>query len=253
METMNCLIFNGYDLRNYAMYVSGDKTFDSPKKEYTKVSIPGRSGDLAIFDGRYSNVNLTYDAILIDNYEANAAAIRSILMSADGYCRLEDSYHPNEYRMALFEGPLNFDSIFLEAGETSLTFNCKPQRWLKTGEIPVDIKSLSTVTLNNTTSFASNPLIRVNGKGKIKFVFSYADSTSGEITIDIPSDKSGDYYIDCETMDCYTVTSGLSNNPNSYLTVEDFPVLKPGNTTITITKANVTLTNMTIAPRWYIL
>ena len=208
METMNCLIFNNYDLRDYAMYVSGDKTFDSPKKEYTKVSIPGRSGDLVIFDGRYSNVNLTYDAILIDNYEANAAAI---------------------------------------------TFNCKPQRWLKTGEIPVDIKSISTVTLNNTTSFASNPLIRVNGKGKIKFVFSYADSTSSEITIDIPSDKSGDYYIDCETMDCYTVTSGLSNNPNSYLTVEDFPVLKPGNTTITITKTNVTLTNMTITPRWYIL
>ena len=52
------LIYNGIDLRQYGLYVSGDKTFNAPKKEYTKVSIPGRSGDLVISNGRYSNVPL---------------------------------------------------------------------------------------------------------------------------------------------------------------------------------------------------
>lgn len=253
MEVTHRLTFNGVDLRNYGLYVSGDKTFNSPRKEYTKVSIPGRSGDLIQFNGRYSNVSLEYSAILIRDYDSNAAALRSILMAPTNYCRLDDDYNPDEYRMAMFEGPLEFDTLYLEAGATNLLFDCQPQRWLKSGETAVDIKSVATKTLNNTTAFNAKPLIRVNGKGKVKFAFAYADSTSGEITINIPSDKSGDYYIDCETMDCYTVTSGLNNNPNSYLTVDEFPVLKPGNTTITITKTSTTLSNMTITPRWYIL
>ena len=253
MEITHRLTFNGVDLRTYGLYVSGDKTFDSPRKEYTKVSIPGRSGDLIQFNGRYSNVSLEYGAILIRDYDTNAAAIRSILMSPTDYCRLEDDYNPNEYRMAMFEGPLEFETLYLEAGSTNLVFDCQPQRWLKSGETATNIGSSNSITITNPTSFNAKPLFYINGRGKIVFTFTYADSTTASMTINIPSDKSGKYYIDCETMDCYTTTANLNNNPNSYLTVDEFPVLKPGATTIAFTKTSASISEFKVTPRWYIL
>lgn len=243
----NCLIFNGTDLRSYGLYVSGDKTFSSPKKEYTKVSIPGRSGDLIRFDGRYSNVTLDYDAILIKDYEKNAAAIRSILLSPDGYCRLEDTYHPDEYRMAVFEGPLNFDSVLLEAGTATLSFSCRPERFLKSGELSLDITNGGNIL--NETMFSAKPILKITGYGNLTFIFRGLSGTTS-FSFNIPSANSGTYTIDCEEMDC-TGPSGIY--PNSFFTGDKFPELNPGNNQITITKTNASISSIVIIPRWYIL
>lgn len=249
MEVMrNCVIFNGTDLRDYGLYVSGDKTFDSPRKEYTKVSIPGRSGDLIRFDGRYSNVTLKYDAILIKNYEKNAAALRSILLSPEAYCRIEDSYHPDEYRLGYFEGPLEFDSVFLQAGETTLEFSCRPERFLKDGETPIDITNGGTI--RNSTMFSSKPIITITGYGNLSFTFSGLGGTTS-FAYKIPQASSGTYTIDCEEMDCSSSVSGIY--PNSFYEGSEFPMLTPGNNTITITKSNASVSSITITPRWYIL
>ena len=57
-----------------------------------------------------------------------------LLGSPMQYQRLEDDYHPDEYRMAIFTGPLDFDTRFLNrSGETTLNFNCKPHRYIKAG------------------------------------------------------------------------------------------------------------------------
>lgn len=231
-EIRSTLIFNGHKLTDYGVYVSGDKTFDAPKKEITKVSIPGRSGDLISFNGRYSNVNLTYDAILIKDYEKNAAALRSILMSPEGYCRLEDTYHKDEYRMAHFTGPLNFDSVFLEAGQTTLTFDCKPQRWLKDGENEIEIADSTTPSrtryyghtqsdtqeyyenifeISNPTLFEARPLYHIHGNSKV-IIQMESSEVDSDIRYTIEADFTGtpvtnpqdyDHYIDCETMTAY--------------------------------------------------
>lgn len=233
MEMRNCVIFNGYDLRDYGMYVSGDKTFNSPSKAYRRVSVPGRSGDLLTFTGKYENVDVTYDAILIEDYERNAAAIRSILMSAHDYCRLEDSYHKDEYRMGIFQGPVDFDSVYLQAGHTQLTFNCKPERWLKSGEESVCLADNTTpsqtIILNfpdesvettyyvnendvhNYTMFASKPLFTIEGYGKIMIAFIHESESDVRFSIyaDLPqpttNPRSYEYYIDCDRMAAYRI------------------------------------------------
>lgn len=290
MEMMNCLIFNGYDLRDYGMYVSGNKTFDSPKKEYTKISIPGRSGDLVSFNGRYSNVTLSYDAILISDYERNAAAIRSILLSADGYCRLEDSYHKDEYRMAMFAGPLNFDSIFLEAGQTVLSFDCKPQRWLKSGEdrilIADNIQSSETVTfeedgqqvtyyqdmftINNPTLFPAKPLFQVKGYGKMRIYVGHEGDIYENgfyITANYTNDPMYQVHsIDCDSMTgkkSLTLTSGPAGtrretDPIGFYDIADdlldrFPTLNPGEAVVYVLRTQPTLSKVYLTPRWYIL
>lgn len=289
MEMMNCLIFNGHDLRDYGMYVSGDKTFDSPKKEYTKISIPGRSGDLVSFNGRYSNVTLSYDAILISDYERNAAAIRSILLSADGYCRLEDSYHKDEYRMAMFAGPLNFDSIFLEAGQTVLSFDCKPQRWLKSGEDPIQIADKTqpsetttrvednqTITyyvnrfvINNPTMFPAKPLFLIDGYGRIRIEFNNPGNPATEhYNIRVNYTSSPTYtlhYVDCDSMTAKkgsrigsevikareTDPVGFYDNVSDVL--DTFPVIAPSSVELLVLRTEPTNSNVYITPRWYIL
>ena len=74
----------------------------------------------------------TYPAgVFADNEADFAEAIsdfRNMLCSANGYCRLEDEYNPDEYRMAVYKSGLEVDPTLLKAGEFDITFECKPQR-----------------------------------------------------------------------------------------------------------------------------
>lgn len=236
---INSITFNGQNSLDYGLYVSGNQTFNSAEKDYSKVSVPGRSGDLLVFNNRYKNVNLNYDAILIENYEENAERVRAWLLSADGYCRLEDTYHPNEFRIASFSGPIDFDSKMLEAGETTLTFDCKPQRWLKSGEQKILITPGNNRPINNPTLFEAKPLLRVYGTGQLQV-------GTGVITIN----TSGAEYIDidCDIMDCY---EGLVNR-NGNVTISKWPTFTPGNNLISFPN-NSNITQVYITPRWWTL
>lgn len=232
---VNSITFNGVNSLTYDMYVSGNQTFNSAAKDYEKVSVPGRSGDLLLFNKRYQNVDVNYDAIVIKNYQANTEAIRAWLLSADGYCRLEDTYHPNEYRMAAFAGPINFDTMMLQAGQTELIFDCKPQRWLKSGETSKLFTRNGSIS--NPTLFEAKPQIRVYGRGTL---------TIGDSQINILTPGKAYLDIDCEIQDCYEG----SVNRNSNITVSKWPTLKPGNNQIVL---GTGITRVQITPRWWTL
>ena len=71
--------------------------------------------------------------------------------------------HPDEYRMAIFTGPLDFDTRFLNrSGETTLNFNCKPHRYIKAGTWAQALDN-GQVLLNNWDE--SLPLIQITGGG----------------------------------------------------------------------------------------
>lgn len=236
---INSITFNGQNSLDYGLYVSGNQTFNSAEKDYSKVSVPGRSGDLLVFNNRYKNVNLNYDAILIENYEENAERVRAWLLSADGYCRLEDTYHPNEFRIASFSGPIDFDSKMLEAGETTLTFDCKPQRWLKSGEQKILWTPDNNRPIINPTLFEAKPLIRVYGMGILKI---------GTGIINIKNQGTEYIDIDCDIMDCYEG----SINRNGNVSISKWPTLTPGNNQVKFFP-KTTSTKVYITPRWWTL
>lgn len=244
---INSITFNGKNSLDFGLYVSGNQTFNSAEKDYSKVSVPGRSGDLLLFNNRYKNVNVNYDAILIEDYEKNAEKVRSWLLSANGYCRLEDTYHPDEFRMASFSGPVDFDTKMLEAGETTLTFDCKPQRWLKSGENWIsceDGPNGFTATLSNPTLFESKPLIKLEGYGTIEIGTGIIE-IRGDI-IDVPTT----IYVDCETMNCfyYDNNSEVPKNANKYVIISKWPTLLPGDTYV-----HSNAVGFHIQPRWWTL
>ena len=236
MNPLNTVMFNGTNLADYGVYVSGDQTFSSAERDYEEIEIPGRSGSLFIDNKRFKNTEHSYDAWIGEDLENNLTALRAFLLSSTGYCRLEDTYHPDEFCKAIFKGPLDVETILLEAGVFTLTFTRMPQRFLKSGEIEVELTA--TDTIKNPTLYASKPLVRVYG---------YGDIVVNGYSITIAQNDLPYIDIDSEVVDCYCYQS----NANSYVTMNsvNYPVLSPGSNLITI--SSPTITKLVITPRWW--
>lgn len=234
--------FDGKSCTEFGIVASGAGSFNSPVRDITMATIPGRNGDLVIDNGRFKNINVTYPVFIHRDFSNNAMKARAWLRGDTGYKRLEDEYDLDCFRLGVFTGPLDFDMKFLNrAGEAYLTFNCKPQRFLKSGETAIRMSSPDT--LHNFTLFDAQPIITVYGSGS-------GQLTVSGCTVEIKS-MTDQITLDCERMDAYRkVGDGASENKNGSIYAPEFPVLKPGDNTISWTGG---VTAVDIIPRWWTL
>ena len=166
------LIFGDADSADYGIYISGDGVYNAPERAVEFVDVPGRNGAIALDQGRYNNIEITYPAGTFaksqEEFRENLSAFRNAILSQKGYQRLEDTYHPEEYRMGVYSSGLEVSPVgYNQAGEFELRFNCKPQRWLTVGAYPIPIDSGDV--LHNPTPFDSGPVLEVKGYGSISF------------------------------------------------------------------------------------
>ena len=230
--------FAGTDLTAFGVYISGSGVYNAPERGYEEIIVPGKNGTLYGDEKRMGNVEVTYPAFMYADFANNARALRSFLLSKVGYQRLQDTYHPNEFRHAIFHGGTEFEMTSkLDAGQFDLTFDCKPQRFLLSGENTVTFTD--TGTLTNPTLFNAQPMIRAYGVGS----FTIAGTT---VTVASVLLSSGYTDFDCELMDAYCGTS-LRNHVVSITGTNDFPVLVPGENAISMTG----ITKLEIIPRWF--
>ncbi len=236
------IVFDGQNLADWGLHISGDKTFGAPERDVDEVEVPGRDGTLTYDKGRFKNYTLEYDGGIVcedeRSLEVMLGKIRAYLCSRVGYKRLEDTYHPEEFRLAKFVGGLDPDVVQLLGGTFTLEFDCKPQRFLKTGE---EVTSLTASgSLYNLTDYNSKPLLRIYGSGDVEI---------GDYKVTIISDKPSSYaYIDVDSdiQDCeYDAV-----NCNQYVTLksEEFPMLEPGLNNIVLGSG---ISKVEITPRWY--
>lgn len=162
------LEYDGVSSRTYGVYITGEAVYNAPERDVEMITIPGRNGAFALDNGRFENIEVTYRAGIYADTESDFAQavseFRNYLCSKRGYCRLSDEYNPSEYRMAVYKSGLEVNSKPLRAGEFDITFECKPQRFLISGETAVPVASGGTIT--NPTLFESKPLIAIEGVGK---------------------------------------------------------------------------------------
>lgn len=167
------IIFGGVDSSDYGIYISGAGVYNAPERAVELVNVPGRNGAIAIDQGRYNNIKVTYPAMVLEadqeHFREKLSEFRNAILSQKGYQRLEDSYHPDEFRMGVYHDGLEVSDILTLAcgGNFELTFDCKPQRWLSDGDIPVPINSGDV--LQNPTVFDAGPLLEIEGYGTINF------------------------------------------------------------------------------------
>lgn len=163
--------YDGESSRDYDVYLTGTGVFNAPERAVEMVEIPGRNGNYALDKGKFNNISVTYKAGIVDYSESDFAdkvsAVRNWLCSKVGYKRLSDDYNPNEYRMAVFKSGVNIEHEDLRTGTFDIVFECKPQRWLTSGETATAVANNGT--LSNPTPFDSEPLLAVKGYGTIGF------------------------------------------------------------------------------------
>lgn len=224
--------YDGKNSGDFGCFVANANQFDAPARDIESINIPGMNGALTIDNGRYNNLKLTYSMYVHGDVRTQIAGLRNYLSSVKGYKRLEDTYNPGMFYLARF-----IDSFSVSQSDPcnagfNVTFDRKPQRFLKSGEMPIEVTG-STVIINETDQTAK-PLIRAYGTGSF---------TIGSKTMTI---SSASVYtdIDCDIMEAYKGSTNCNGNVSG-----NFPVLEPGNNSVSLTG----LTKLEITPRWWVL
>lgn len=238
----NYLQFGNVNSLDYGVLLAGDGTFNAPRRDVETVEIPGRNGELLIDRGRYDNITVEYTSYIyaenLETFRTKLNNFRNALSSQIGYQMLTDTFHPDEYRLGTFINGFEAEPIHYNTlAEVKLSFDCKPQRFLLSGDTEITVASGTTLT--NPTLFAALPLIRVEGTGAL---------TIGNQNITITGTSSQIIYIDCELMDAYTLSGGAIVSANDKIDLNEaaFPTLS-GETAISFTG----LASVKITPRWW--
>ena len=273
MGLLNHLTYDGVDSSSFGVFISGDGVFDAPARRGEMISIPGRNGSLFMDEGVFENIEVEYPAFIGTGYEAlfrqKLGDLRSWLSSRGNYKRLTDTYHPDEFRLGVFREGLETDPEHItRAGEFTMKFDCKPQRFLVEGEQSYFFNGNGTI--NNPTLFESSPLIRVTGNGTVaigengKYRFIVSNNT-GTITID---SEIMEAYLPAGTLYPWTDENGEQLDqevgiglelmdgtvyPTNMLSYIEFvnsvmPKIPPGEQPV---RMSPTITTLEIVPRWW--
>ena len=237
MSKRNWLIYKGMPSKDFGVYLNGNETFNGAERDITTIEVPGRNGNLTIDNGRFKNITITYHAFIFENFSDNTEAYRNLLLSTSGYNKLEDTFHPEEYRMARFSGGFIAEpKKTLEVGGFDIVFDCMPQRFLKSGDNPIELTASGSI--RNPHLMEARPLIRVYGVGTV---------TVGNVPITVTANES--YIdIDCETESAYCGSTNL--NGNIVLSDGKFWRLSPGYIDVVL---GTGVTKVIIYPKWWLL
>ena len=219
---------------DYGIRLQGPVEFESPTPKISTVSIPGRNGDLHFYEGAYNNVAGSVECFVLHrNVEQILPEISKWLLLKAGYRRLETSDELNCYRLARITNGPEIGVRMRILAPFSIEFDCHPQKFFKSGEHPLFFDSATSLYNSN---FPALPLIKINGTGA-------GNLYVGEYTVKIL--ELEDYImLDSNLQDAYRDTQ----NKNNTIATEAFPVLKPGESTISWDGG---IESIEITPRWW--
>lgn len=242
---MNYFIFNGQSSLELGIRIKSKNIYSSGKRDLTLVSIPGRDGELVNSNKRFVNSTVSYTCFLPAKSIAELnTKIRNVkkwlFVDSDQYHELTDSYDPTFMRYAIFNSKLDIADEANRIGTFTITFSCKPFRYLVSALTSEEVNSGDT--LYNPFPFASKPYIKITGSGNITLSISNSKGTQ------VYQFKNVSGYVECdsELMNCYKSTT-LKNND---FVADQFPSLEYGNNVISWTG---TVTNVEIITRWWCL
>lgn len=269
MAVFNSLTFDGENSLDNNVYITGEAVYNAPERAAEMVTIPGRNGALAIDQGHFENIEVTYPAgtfgITQTEFASVMAGFRNKLASRYTYKRLTDDYHPDEYRLGIYVSGLEVNpGYYNRTGEFDITFDCKPQRFLISGSEEHVFTANGSII--NPTLFASNPIVIVSGNGTFE-IGDYTVTVSGNtdnLWIDsemyeyfIPGanpEPLTDEFLDNITDElgfAIEVTKGSIYPRPSSATVtfsnHEYPKIIPGQNSVNISG----ITSLTIIPRWW--
>ena len=231
------LVYGGEASVDYGMVVAETPAFERPRRKQTIYNVPGRNGAVIHQENAWEDVQRSYKVWLATTPDKDLAdmiaAFEAWLNSFKGYQRLEDNFEPEIFRLAYYSGGDGFTNKLMQAGEATLNFTCRPERFLKTGEEAITVTNGSVI--NNETRYTSKPFIHIEGTGSVSI------SIGGKTITATVTDYIN---IDCETLNAYRLPAENKNDKIS----GTFPEIAPGNNAVGIT-GSVSL--VTVTPRFF--
>ena len=246
---INELWFNGKSSRDAGVrHIEHFPDMNRPERKTEVVEIPGRSGDIIFMSDAWNNIEREYDIFAGDGSRGTAPgkfiSISEWLNSAKGYARLEDTYEPDVFRLAYCTGGYEADNAFTRYGRATITFNCRPERFLKSGEREIEVANGDV--LLNPTAYAANPLIKVSCTSSAALGSITIETDRDEYEIEFLSKPTTEVIIDSDLMDTYL---SIGTSRNSTVSIDYYPKLDPGQAYFTIPTGYT----VKVIPRWFVI
>jgi phage-related protein len=242
---------DGVDARNFGIYLQKPIEFSEAIPIVDRQSIPGRNGDLIFETGAYENRTATASCFCLQkDVEKALSAAGRFLMSKHGYRRLETSDDPDHFWLARIENSPAISQRMRTLAPFEITFDCKPQRFLKSGENSIILENSEGVLVDkiyNPYGFPALPLLHAKWSvGENNFITVLFEGEEGQRHVMIFGITGNDVYIDCDTHNIYNDLG----NQNSHVNVYDFPRLDAGMTHLS-SAISPNLEYLEIIPRWW--
>lgn len=208
------------------------------------VQVPGRNGTLHIETGTYENREATAECfVLKSNAENEFTAINEFLFGNKGYQRLQTDEDNAHFWLAAIKNAAEINVKMQVLAPFEIKFDCKPQRFLISGETPIAMSTEGNVI--NPTVFEAKPLLKVYGEGNGEITIS-----GKTISFEIPSEDTH-VEIDSDLQDVFEVNAQneIIDNLNSTASGA-FPTIAGGTNAVTWSGD---ITSIVIVPRWWTL
>ena len=162
-------VFGGENSKDFGVVIAEAPTFNHAQRKGAAFDVPGRNGAIIRQQKAWNNVPQAYKIWIAAEHDyelpEKAAALAAWLNSLEGYQRLEDSFMPGVYRLAYYNGGQEITNNFMQYGEATISFNCRPEYFQKDGEQPRPLTSGEPIY--NPTRFDAASLLHIEGSGTI--------------------------------------------------------------------------------------
>ncbi len=224
------VIINNQNTKTLGFALVGRPSIPSANKRYESTEVEGRDGSLTRFLG-YEDLkfSLNFNILFQTDIKQKLREIKGVFATA-GTLSFDDA--PNFYYKIKQAQISETESVIKASGVFSVEFIAEPYEYETSATGNYSVKSF---TIANKTTTTALPVIKIYGTGTVVLNINGRGITITGLTSDIT--------IDSDLQEAY---SGLTTNMNSNMNGE-FPILKTGNNTITIT-GNVT--KVEINPKW---
>lgn len=226
---------DGIDAQSAGIYLQKPIVFSEAVPNIESKTIPGRNGDLIFDTGSYKNRSGSASCFCLqEDVEGAVSSAGRFLMSKKGYRRLETSDDPNHYWMARVENSPQMEMRIRVLAPFDISFDCKPQRFLKSGENAVVFTASGS--LANQYGQVALPLITLYGQGA-------GTLTIGSCVVEVIG-LDEVLYLDSDTQNAYN----NNGNQNMNINAPTFPTLPDGETQISFSGG---IESVKIVPRWW--
>lgn len=244
------IVYGGESSSSYGMVVAEAPAFERPKRKQTIYNVPGRNGSIIFQQDAWEDVTRSYKVWLTPSSNKTLVervdALEAWLNSQNGYVRLEDNFEPDVYRLAYYSGGDGFSNSLTQYGEATLNFTCRPERFLKSGEIPISARldnPYLVVNVNNPTRFYCYPLISIRATSNAQIEFDNMTVTMPAPSMTIDYDARAAYYNDGATIANYWI---------EFTGSQTFKPIPPQiGKTFFIDVLSGTLNEFTVTPRYF--